>query len=951
MSLKLGRENARSKKRLSISLLLLAATMMFVMVLLSVSNPVYAIPQKTLTFSYSISGGGSGYNAPTLSITVNGHPTNVTLTGTPTAYLADVGTPWSVTNPLTHSDPAEHWQTSETTSGTVSTDLTIAFTYYNQYLVTFDASSNVKGDSTATIVTVAGATMTTADLPFSGWFNSGSSLSYAYSSPITSAGSPTDTQYRWNSTSGLSQTLQSNTFTVSGAGTVTGTYVAQYKVTFAQSGLTSDASGTVVTVDSVDKAYGDLPFTTDWIDSGSSVTYSYSSPVASTGSPTDTQYRWASTSGLDTLQTDTLTVSGAGTVTGNYATQYKVSFDVSINVKTDSSETIMTVGGVAKTTADLPFTTAWINSGSSLTWAFLSPVASTASPSDTQYRWNSTSGLGQSGQSGSLTVTAPGTVTGTYVTQYLVTFDESGLGSDASGTVITVFGDAKTFSELPNNTWVDSGTDVSFSYSSIVGVDAGKQYVLTGVSGNTTASSVTVSNAVTVTGAYKTQYLVSFIQSGSSVAPTVTYTADTDPTTAVPFTVWVKAGTSITFAYQTTVSGTTGVQYVLTGTNATSPQTVNAPLTVLGSYLTQYYLTVDDGGHGTVGGQGWYDADTDTQASMTPLTVAGTTGTQYVFAGWSGDATGSGSPSNNILMDGPKTATATWTTQYYLTVNSAYDSPSPSSGWFDSGSSITESVSSPVSGGPGTQYVCTGWSGFGSVPVSGSGPSVAFAITAPSSITWNWKTQYQLSFHESGLDSDAGSNTVLTVGSTSYAFSSFAVDNVWVDSGTTFTWESTVSGGSGKQFVKTGESGLTSPITTSGTSTATYKTQYWIVFRQEGVGGDYSAADVMTVNTVSYDGAGTAFWADSDDLENFTYSTSLLVALDEKQYVLTGINASTGFTVSGFETVTGTYKTQYWIVFGTSGVGNDYSAADVFTVNGTGYDRFGTAFWADDGSA
>ena len=47
-------------------------------------------------------------------------------------------------------------------------------------------------------------------------------------------------------------------------------------------------------------------------------------------------------------------------------------------------------------------------------------------------------------------------------------------------------------------------------------------------------------------------------------------------------------------------------------------------------------------------------------------------GTQYVFTGWSGDASGSSSPSNPIIMNGPKTATANWKTQYYLTVSSAY---------------------------------------------------------------------------------------------------------------------------------------------------------------------------------------------------------------------------------------------------------------------------------------
>jgi hypothetical protein len=83
-------------------------------------------------------------------------------------------------------------------------------------------------------------------------------------------------------------------------------------------------------------------------------------------------------------------------------------------------------------------------------------------------------------------------------------------------------------------------------------------------------------------------------------------------------------------------------------------------------------------------------------------------------------------------------------TQYYLTVNSLYDSPNPTSRWYDAGTSITASVTSPASGPTGTRYLCTGWAGTGSVPASGTANTVTFTINAASSITWNWKTQYFL---------------------------------------------------------------------------------------------------------------------------------------------------------------------------------------------------------------
>lgn len=79
-----------------------------------------------------------------------------------------------------------------------------------------------------------------------------------------------------------------------------------------------------------------------------------------------------------------------------------------------------------------------------------------------------------------------------------------------------------------------------------------------------------------------------------------------------------------------------------------------------------------------------------------------------------------------------------------LTIVSLYDSPNPTSGLYVPGTSVTASVTSPFAGPAGTQYVCTGWTGTGDVPPSGSGTTTTFTINQDSSITWNWKTQYYL---------------------------------------------------------------------------------------------------------------------------------------------------------------------------------------------------------------
>jgi len=138
-----------------------------------------------------------------------------------------------------------------------SSAATVTANYKTQYQVTFDASANVKGDSSVTIVTAAGNAKTGAQLPYTAWYDSGSSLAYSFASPIASSGSPSTTRYLWSSTSGLSQTLQTNTFTVGGTGTVTATYTTQtFKIDTSGTGYTNTNSA--VTVSLSNCAAGDV---------------------------------------------------------------------------------------------------------------------------------------------------------------------------------------------------------------------------------------------------------------------------------------------------------------------------------------------------------------------------------------------------------------------------------------------------------------------------------------------------------------------------------------------------------------------------------------------------------------------------------------------------------------------------------------------------------------------
>jgi len=62
-------------------------------------------------------------------------------------------------------------------------------------------------------------------------------------------------------------------------------------------------------------------------------------------------------------------------------------------------------------------------------------------------------------------------------------------------------------------------------------------------------------------------------------------------------------------------------------------------------------------------------------------------------------------------------------------------------------SGLVVQASAPLSTSPdhGKRWVCTGWSGSGSVPPSGTSNGVSFIIATNSTLTWQWQAQYALS--------------------------------------------------------------------------------------------------------------------------------------------------------------------------------------------------------------
>jgi hypothetical protein len=605
--------------------------------------------------------------------------------------------------------------------------------------------------------------------------------------------------------------------------TVTADYVTQYYVTFSQSGVGLDFAGTVVTIDGAYYGKSGVSF---WWDANSVHTFSFASPLAVNDGK---QYVWTSTSGLTSLQNDPLTVTSSGSVTGDYKTQYYVTFDET-GVGTDFTGTVVTIDGINYSVNSLPVSF-WYDSGSSHSFSYASPLTV---DSIKQYVWNTTSGLSTL-QHDPLTVTASGSIVGNYFLQNAVTFDQLGIGSDFTGTVVTIDGTSYGVSQLPVSFYWTVGSMHSFAFQSPLVVTAnGEQYVWTGTTGLVSEQSgmITVTTYGSIVGNYTIQYYLALQTSPSGVnAPSGAgwYNAGTYASISTPQDVAILAGSS---RYDFRGWTTTDTLEITSPSSASTTVYMDQAKTVTANYVTQYYLTVVTSPSGVNGptGEGWYDAGSYASIS-TPQDVAIVAGSsRYDFRGWTttdmSEITDPSAASTTMLMDGAKTATANYATQYYITVESAHDTPTTSA-WVDEGGSFTASVTSPTEVVSGDhQWVCNGFSIDGGATQAGT--SYTFSdVQAAHTMSFKWTEQFWIAFGQSGVGSDFA-GTVITIDGASYGRNGASF---WWDSQSThgFSFLSPLTVNASARYVWSMTTGLSSAqssssfqVTGSGSITGNY---------------------------------------------------------------------------------------------------------------------------------
>jgi len=675
--------------------------------------------------------------------------------------------------------------------------------------------------------------------------------------------------------------------------TSTSTYIPSVttEVTFAQVGVGTDFDGIVLTVDGVDYSVTVLPQTFTWV-VGSEHTFEYHSPL---DVDVDKRYIWTHTTGLSTARNGTVIVpSGGGTVTGYYKTQYKVTFNQT-GLDDNATGIVVTVAGAPKTYIELPFTTDWLDHDSSLAFEYSDTVAS--SVSGKRFKLLSVS------HTTPLTVTAPTTVTGNYKTQYQITVTATPSGAIGGTFKVTYIQCGTTYTNVQRTTpwteWVDASTNVTVSEpQDIIDVSSDTRYKFDYYD---PSDSILMTEARTLTLVYKTQYLVSFTQIGSAVAPTVTYTADTDPVGTVPFGVWVRAGTEITYIYQDIVEGASGVRYVLTDVTPASSQIVNGPLTIIGTYKTQYLVTftqngLDDTAIGTIVTVNdtaitvlpyeiWVNESSWITYSYSDIVGSTTSGKRFKLV----DVTGPASP---FHVTGPVTVKGEYKIQYQITVTASpagalgrtfkvtyiqcgttytnVEKTTPWTEWVDASTNVT--VSEPqdiISISPDTRYKFDHYD-----------PSNSVHMDQARTVTLVYKTQYYLTVTSSY--GTAGGHGWYDSGATAYATLNTGI----IDQGNGTRRIFTGWGGdaSGSNYTKSNPISMSEPKT----AIANWKTQYLLTVLTDPAG----LSPQPTRNPAGEAGPANGWWYDAST--NVTLTAQSVAGYTFNYWKVDGVSQGSG---------------------------------------------------------
>lgn len=636
-----------------------------------------------------------------LTYVSNGFQETAILTQTPTVYMLDAGSQWSVLRVLNGSSITQQWVTTQDTAGTIGTPLTISFPYHHQFWMTFDFNLTNGGEGYSgpeVSYTQLGVPVSSL-APFQGWVDSGSAFSYA-----NELGGSSSTE-RW--------VLENPAVgSVSSSATESATYYHQFLLTYSYS-IVGGGSPEGPTLSST--AFGssvEVPMATiseaSWFDAGAN--YSFTGAIGSS-----TNERWIGTISQQTPTGTVLSMVYTGfltsplTIAPAYYNQFMVNVAFTfiggdLGSLTPPSFTYQSFGSKESIASNGEV---WVDSGTQ----YSLPVTICCTASPTSERWlldNSTSG----------TITGATTVASTYFHQFQDYFAFSIVGeappSPVGATVLsfTSGGQAQQLPllEIPQGVWADAGSDYSTT-ATLSGSGPSERWYAASAVGAIVGPAP--NNNIDI--AYTQQYLLT-IQGGGLGSQ------------------WVNAGANVTLSTPAVYDRSQGVGYRLVSyqidseslielTQPSANLTIQVPMlgpqSIRFQSVIQFQVTLDPGA-------------TAALYSITAPTVPGDTGYWYdqgstvqvmldgVYARAHGDGeritsvSTSGQPAlqvstigsfiayNTSSLAAPVSLTTTSLAQYEVVLNpsasAALVSMTPSStfpgdtGWFDAGSAAVKIV-------------------------------------------------------------------------------------------------------------------------------------------------------------------------------------------------------------------------------------------------------------------
>jgi len=621
-----------------------------------------------------------------------------------------------------------------------------------------------------------------------GWYDSGTYASIF--APEFVSITPETSRYKFDSwtTGDISEIVNPyspfTTVLVDKAKTVTANYKVQYSLTVHTNGLDAYSTNIYNDTEVLGIATDATPYK-EWFDEGTVILLDIDSLITS-GSERRQFIEWSGdASGL--TRPITITMDSAKDITANYKTQFLIMFDCS-GISNDFLEVVITIDENNYGVLDLPVSF-WWDKNSVHNFAFASPL----NVDGKRYIWISTSGL-SSRQGENITITGSGNVVGNYKTQYLITFNQTGLSNSALGTVVTVNGTAKTFSDLPFSMWVNEGTQITYDYENIVSSSiAGEQFKLANVDGP--ASPFTVNETKTITGNYKTQFEIIFNQTGVSfdfMNTILVIDGSNYNISDLPLHFWWDKGSVHDFSFVSPlVVALNEKRYIWTATSGLSTTqsetlTVTESGEITATYKTQYYLTVrvDPPGITMISGEGWYNKSV--KVSLIAPTVA-----NYNFEYWDIDGASQSSGVNPITvqMDSPHTATAHYSLiRYTLVISSTTGgttTPAPGTYTYDPGTLVS------VTAVPETNYIFDHWE-LDSIDVSAANP---ITVTMNSDHTlyaiFTYSPTLSISVSPTSTTIEIGKNVTFTSavsgGTSPYSYQWY-LNGTPVSGATTSTW-------------------------------------------------------------------------------------------------------------------------------------------------------------------